>query len=47
MLSFIKQSMSLAAQSNAFEKFVSLLEHFDGRRSGLISTTPEAFDEQT
>ncbi len=36
MLSFIKQSMSLAAQSNAFEKFVSLLERVDGQRSGLI-----------
>jgi len=36
MLSFIKQSMSLAAQSNAFEKFVSLLEHVDGQRSGLL-----------
>ena len=36
MLSFIKQSMSLVAQSNAFEKFVSLLERVDGQRSGLL-----------
>lgn len=36
MLSFLKQSMSLATQSKAFEKFVSLLEYVDGRRSGLL-----------
>lgn len=36
MLSFIKQSVSLATQSTAFEKFISLLEHVDGRRSGLV-----------
>jgi peptidoglycan/xylan/chitin deacetylase (PgdA/CDA1 family) len=34
--SFIKQSMSLATQSEAFEKFVSLLEHADGQSSGLL-----------
>ena len=28
--------MSLAAQSEAFEKFVSLAEHVDGQRSGLL-----------
>ncbi len=36
MLSFIKQSMSLATQSDAFKKFVSFLEHVDGQRSGLL-----------
>jgi len=68
VLSFIKKSMSLAAQSEAFEKSVSLLEHADRQRPGLlrvltyhrvdepaarpwldpglISATPEAFDEQ-
>lgn len=36
MLSFIKRSMSIATQSTAFEKFVSLLERVDGQRSGLL-----------
>ncbi len=36
MLSFIKRSMSQATQSIAFEKIVSLLEHVDGRNTGLV-----------
>jgi peptidoglycan/xylan/chitin deacetylase (PgdA/CDA1 family) len=36
VLNFIKRSMSLAAQSEAFEKFVSLVEHVGGQRSGLL-----------
>lgn len=36
MLRFVKQSLSLVAQSEVFEKFVTLLEHIDGHPSGLL-----------
>jgi peptidoglycan/xylan/chitin deacetylase (PgdA/CDA1 family) len=68
VLRFIKQAMSHAAQSAAFEKLVTSLEHADSHQPGLlrvltyhrvdepearphldpglISATPNAFDEQ-
>ena len=36
MLRFVKQSLSFVAQSEVFEKFVTLLEQADGYSSGLL-----------